>query len=212
MAMHKKIAMTLTLVLASLVVGCGEPSPTPGSISGSIWFENVANEPQMIRGAAIFLLPVKVERSKIKGSLEKLAKRDHPKTPKALNHLATYNSNGFQNVSHIWGAFVKTTAAFDEGVSDEAKYDALSSEPDWMPIVHSINLASTDSGPDGKYLIDKVPPGEYFIYTEYQTPLFINIWMAKITVPSGGSVSQNFHTGNAEIVQSKSVKPLFDFK
>jgi hypothetical protein len=206
MNMSRGFGTMLTLALV-LLAGCGKNPPATGTISGSMWYENTINLPVKIRGTKIYLLPMNVERSRIEDALGRLSKRTHPVAAKATKYLNEHNNDGFHDVVWVWSAFLKSSVAFDNNVDDDAKYKALVEEPDWIPVAESIKIAVAESDIDGKYRFDGVQPGEYNLYSEYQYPLFMILWMHKVTVPPGGSVTQNFHSGNAEVTQSKSPDP-----
>jgi hypothetical protein len=74
--------------------------------------------------------------------------------------------------------------------------------PHFDPVVASNLVKQGKTDADGKYTIDGVPKGDYFLHAKIDTPSFFVDWIVPVHVAAGATVKVDLFNDNAAVIQN----------
>ncbi|HEV2292309.1 MAG TPA: hypothetical protein VGR35_00540 [Tepidisphaeraceae bacterium] len=180
------------------------PAPTTSTpISGSAWLTRANASSDMLRGLRVYLLPSAIPRKLLVPRLvqerDKFLKSaaEHQERAK-LPYAGDYAKKDAQRDSDAARKIDETVAKLQDQVDTKDAHALLKTLSRFnLPYLsfaaESVALASTRTGPDGKYAFTKLPqplpPGTYYLFAEVDSSAMFVDWLIPITVGSDGQAS-----------------------
>ena len=175
-----------------------KPDPPTYSISGYSWIRRNDGSSELQRGLHIQLLPATVPISAINDTLELTAKsldKEYDRERKMAEETAkiTESTPDLELANKFYGrpaAQLRANESKQTGVyrtDDAYKFvrEASGSSFGIPPFTHAANatkLQEAKTDVDGKFKLEKVPDGNYFLYASINTPAVFVEWLVPVTV------------------------------
>ena len=192
------------------------PEPAKHSITGYSWLNQNGGASNIQRGLHIELLPATVPIRVVNETLELGAvalDKEYEREKKNAEDLAKYSfepssSPDLSLANTLYrdpAANLRANESKQTGIynTDDA-YKFIGKLPDAPPFIHAANaikLQEVKTDVSGKYAINDVVDGDYFLYACINTPALFAEWVVPVTV-KGADVSITLDNDNASAIHN----------
>ncbi len=172
------------------------------NISGIAWVDTKAGTFNGLRGVKVSLIRRESPRSELGYLLEPLQKN------RTVGSIATRNYDHLPpdqpiDVKGLW-SLIRLDTMGPTGTPNDERYQLLRDDAVWPIVVRRAAIATTETGIDGKFSMEKIKGGRYYVVAEYFTEHAFIEWILDISVEKSGIMTVNLHNKNADMILNKS--------
>jgi hypothetical protein len=221
---HKKINGLLIAVIVATIAGAvigaivlrrSRPRPPVGRIAGSACTSRNDGSSDLQRGLQVSVIwgPIRrpVLAQCLQREIEKWEEDAAQNKSRATDRLTGWISAEFyenearkdrEKVEGIKGVISQLPAEMGVKEADEfLAASVLSGLPAFGDVIIANSVATGRTDADGRYTIESVPEGDYFLFAEIETRSFLRQWLVPVHVTAGTMTKVDLFDDNAAVLR-----------